>query len=93
MEPIAAEVNEQISEREHLVPHDRTRVTRLTQRPSFDPSSPTGGTSSLGLGGFMPGLVPVLVEMGRQNQHQSRRTELHQLIVRTALQHEGMLTA
>ena len=92
VEAIAAEVNAQISEREQLVPRDRTRFARLTQRPSFDPSWPTGGTSSLGLGGFVPGLVPVLVEMGQQNQPQSRRAELHQLIVRTALQHEGMLT-
>jgi hypothetical protein len=92
LEGITTEVNEQISEREQLVPRDRTRFTRLTQRPSFDPSWPTGGTSSLGIGRFVPGLLPVLVEMGQQNQPQSRRAEIHQLIVRTTLQREGMLT-
>ena len=93
LEAITSEVNEQISEREQLVPRDRTRFRQLTQRPAFDPSWPTGGTSSLGIGRFVPGLLPVLVEMGQQDQPESRRAELHQLVVRTALRHEGLVTA
>jgi hypothetical protein len=31
--------------------------------------------------------------MGQQDQPEARRSELHQLIVRTSLRHEGMLTA
>jgi predicted deacylase len=98
IEAIVNEVNEQISEREQLVMRDRNR-NRFNrdggeiQRPNFDPSWPRGGTSSLGMGNFVEGLVPVLIEMGQQSQTESRRSELHQLIVRTALTHEGMLDA
>ena len=93
IEVVVAAVNEQISEREQLVMRDRNRFrgTGLVQRPTFDPSWPRGGTSSLGIGSFVPGLVPVLIEMGQQNQAVSRRAELHQLFVRTALEHEGLL--
>ena len=43
------------------------------------------GTSSLSLGTFVPGLNPVLVEMGQANQPESRRSELHQMVVREML--------
>jgi predicted deacylase len=95
IEAIALEVNEQITEREQLVIRDRfrNRFQRTTPNTNFDPSWPRGGTSSLGIGQFVPGLVPVLIEMGQQDQPEARRSELHQLIVRTSLRHEGMLTA
>jgi predicted deacylase len=95
IEAVTSAVNELISDREQLVLRDRNRnrFTNFTQRPNFDPSWPTGGTSSLGLDEFVPGLVPVLVEMGQQNQPESRRVELHQLVVEQALRHEGLLTA
>jgi len=93
IEAVTETVNAQVSEREQLVlrDRDRNRFTNFTQRPNFDPSWPTGGTSSLGIGRFVAGLVPVLVEMGQQNQPKSRRAELHQLFVRTALEREGLL--
>jgi predicted deacylase len=95
IEAVVNEVNELISEREQFVMRDRDR-NRFggdgpIQRPSFDPSWPRGGTSSLGLGNYVDGLVPVLIEMGQQGQLESRRSELHQLLVRTALRHEGLL--
>ncbi|GMU40748.1 MAG: hypothetical protein AMXMBFR23_16140 [Chloroflexota bacterium] len=43
------------------------------------------GSSSLSLGRFVPGLNPVLVEMGQMNQPESRRSELHQMLVREML--------
>jgi hypothetical protein len=96
IELVVNEVNEQISDREQLIMRDRNR-NRFSdgpvQRPTFDPSWPQGGTSSLGIGRFVPGLVPVLIEMGQEGQTESRRAELHQLIVRTALRNEGLLTA
>lgn len=91
IEAMLSAVNEEISEREQIVIRDRSQFSRSAQRPSFDPSWPRGGTSSLGIGRFIPGLVPVLVEMGQQNQTLSRRAELHQLVVKTALVHEGLL--
>jgi hypothetical protein len=39
----------------------------------------------------VPGLTPVLIEMGQQRQPESRRAELHQLFVRATLERWGML--
>ena len=47
---------------------------------------PGGGRSSLSLGSFVPGALPVLVEMGQQDQTLDRRVELHQLVVRSAME-------
>jgi len=93
LDALAAEVNELITEREQFTVRDRTRFTGggFRDTTNRDPSWPTGGTSSLGIGRFVPGVLPVLVEMGQQNQLESRRSELHQLVVQTALQHEGLL--
>lgn len=95
IEAVTDTVNALISDREQLVlrDRDRNRFATVTQRPPFDPSWPTGGTSSLGLDQFVPGLVPVLVEMGQQGQPEARRSELHQLVVESALRHEGLLIA
>lgn len=53
--------------------------------------SPTGqasgrGRSSLSLGGHIPGLTPVLVEMGQEGQEIERRTELHIRAVQAAME-------
>ena len=45
-----------------------------------------GGSSSLSLGRHVPGLTPLLIEMGQQNQPEWRRAELHQLFVRSTLE-------
>lgn len=91
IEAIAAEVNELVTERERFTVRDRNRFARVPDTTDRDPSWPTGGTSSLGISRFVPGVVPVLVEMGQQDQLESRRSELHQLVVRTALYQEGLL--
>jgi hypothetical protein len=49
------------------------------------------GRSSLSLGGHVPGLTPVLVEMGQEDQAVERRVELHLAVVRTALAELQML--
>ena len=91
IDALAAEVNELVTEREQFTVRDRNRFSRIPDTTNRDPSWPTGGTSSLGISRFVEGVIPVLVEMGQQNQPESRRSELHQLVVRTALQHEGLL--
>jgi succinylglutamate desuccinylase/aspartoacylase family protein len=90
-EAIATEVNGLVTERERFTVRDRSRFAHVPDTTNRDPSWPTGGTSSLGISRFVPGVVPVLVEMGQQDQPESRRSELHQLVVRTALVHEGLL--
>ena len=44
-----------------------------------------------GIGAFVPGATPVLVEMGQQNQPVARRAEIHRLIVRSVLEANGMV--
>jgi len=50
------------------------------------------GSSSLSLGEFVPGMTPVLVEMGQQHQPEARRSELHQQVVHAALSLYGVQT-
>ncbi|MDA0301945.1 MAG: succinylglutamate desuccinylase/aspartoacylase family protein, partial [Chloroflexi bacterium] len=50
-----------------------------------------GGRSSLSLGNWIRGCVPILIEMGQQDQPDSRRSALHQMLVRTTLEQSGML--
>ena len=50
----------------------------------------TRGRSSLSLGGHVPGLTPVLVEMGQEGQPVERRVELHLIVVTEALAALGM---
>lgn len=47
---------------------------------------PGRGRSSLSLGSFVPGALPVLVEMGQRNQPVERRIELHQMVVRSTME-------
>ncbi|MEX2447086.1 MAG: succinylglutamate desuccinylase/aspartoacylase family protein [Dehalococcoidia bacterium] len=65
-----------------------------TPRPGASPRSRNnifGGRTSLSLGNWVHGCVPVLIEMGQQDQPDSRRSALHQLLVRTTLQQSDML--
>ena len=75
-----------------LVPANPT-PTPGGPRPSATP--PNGvtfnGTSSLSLGQWIPGCVPILIEMGQRDQAEARRSELHQMLVRTTLDQSGML--
>jgi hypothetical protein len=48
-------------------------------------------TNSLGIGRFVDGLTCLLIEMGQDNQVESRRTELHVLVARTFLESRSML--
>jgi hypothetical protein len=75
-------VNAQISAREQLTLRSGVGVRASPARVS---------TSSLSLQKWVPGLVPVLVEMGQISQPVQRRAELHQIVVRTALEQRGML--
>ncbi|HJM74829.1 MAG TPA: succinylglutamate desuccinylase/aspartoacylase family protein [Dehalococcoidia bacterium] len=81
-------VNEQASTREQLLLRDRHS---LGGGSSFGLGFGGGGSSSLSLGRHVPGLTPVLIEMGQQNQPEWRRAELHQLFVRSTLERWAML--
>ena len=64
-----------------------------TPRPTTTPPNGVtfGGTSSLSLGQWIKGCVPILIEMGQMHQADSRRSALHQMLVRTTLDQSGML--
>lgn len=77
--------------RDRLVTRDQFPLPNAT--PSSTPPSNADlgrGSSSLSLGRFVPGLTPVLVEMGQQDQPVQRRVELHLEIARAALELRGM---
>ena len=94
-------VNEQITEREQLTMRDREWWRRSGDTGStatFDPAMTEAfasvfrrRSSSLSLGSYVPGLTPVLIEMGQERQPEWRRSELHQLFVRTTLEGQGAL--
>lgn len=50
-----------------------------------------GGSSSLGFARWVDGCTPVLIEMGQYEQDESRRAELHTMLVGTAMGQLGML--
>ncbi|MGE3857763.1 MAG: succinylglutamate desuccinylase/aspartoacylase family protein [Dehalococcoidia bacterium] len=88
-------------------PRPGVKVITSTPRPTpspgvFPTSTPSatrapgngvtfGGTSSLSVGQWIKGCVPILIEMGQQDQAESRRAHLHQMLVRTTLEQSGML--
>lgn len=99
-------VNSEISPREEFfmrgaaTPRPGVQVVpQATPRPSSTPGpTPTagngvtfGGSTSLSIGQWVRGCVPILVEMGQQNQAESRRAALHQMLVRTTMAQSGML--
>lgn len=86
---IAAKVNPQLGQREQLILRDGNAFRRPDGAGG---TTTTGrGRSSLSMGGHVPGLTPVLVEMGQQGQAVERRVELHLLVARAALESVGIL--
>ena len=66
-----------------------------TPAPTALPGSVTpqlaGGSSSLGFARWAEGCTPILIEMGQYEQEESRRAQLHTMLVRSALEQLGML--
>ncbi len=90
-EQLAARVNPLVTSREQMIVRDGTRFRRPTVTPQ--PGQPNRGRSSLSAGGHVPGLTPVLIEMGQENQELERRIHLHQVTARAALELTGVLQA
>ena len=64
---------------------------RLTAPEEADPFGQGRSRSSLGVGLAVQGATGILIEMGQQDQPESRRAEIHQRIVRQVLTHHGMM--
>jgi hypothetical protein len=98
-ESLARAVNERIpTPRDRLFYRDFTSfATNSTPgepqpaNPNDGPWNPNRGGSSLALGRHVPGLTPLLVEMGQDRQELARRIELHLLVARAALELHGMV--
>lgn len=90
---LIAAVNPRIAvERDLLVTRDQFPLPHATASSTPPSNARLGrGSSSLSLGRHVPGLTPVLVEMGQQDQPESRRVELHLEVARAALELHGML--
>ena len=91
-------LNGRITEREQLTLRDRFTSRRerpeLGRAPVFEEleeASTLRFGSSLSLGAYLPGLTPVLVEMGQRDQPEARRRELHQDFARELLGRVGVL--
>lgn len=69
---------------------ERDRLIVRDGSPFGNPNSGRG-RSSLAVGAYVPGLTPILVEMGQEGQPEARRTDLHLLVARTLLGELGML--
>lgn len=92
IEGVIGEVNDAITPREAFVTRSRPGGF-FGGGGSLDtiPAEFGGrGGSSLSLGNYVAGLKPVLVEMGQMNQPETRRAELHQVLVRTMMTQLGM---
>ncbi len=87
-EKMAEIVNPQATRREQFIVRDGTRFNRPTNTPVV--GQPNRGASSLSAGGHVPGLTPILIEMGQTDQPLDRRIELHLITARAALQLEGL---
>ena len=100
---IAARVNARIeAERDLMLARDWTQWPAQaddaevaagvpeTAVPRFWRWRPGGGASSLSLGRIVPGVAPVLVEMGQRDQPVERRVALHHLVVRETMALLGM---
>ena len=98
--PVAADIarafNAQVEGRDRLIARDWSSFG-AAPAGGAPPGGGSGGWrpgrggSSLSLGLHVPGLTPVLIEMGQQRQAVGRRAELHRLAVRVALEARGML--
>jgi hypothetical protein len=94
---IGGRVNAQLErERELLLVRTRFGRRSFGERlvdggPEIQGFTPGRGSSSLSMGNYVPGLTPVLVEMGQQNQAVERRIELHRMVVHAALELREMV--
>ncbi len=88
---MAALANPQASSREQFIVRDGNQFGRATATPPAGQTSSTRGRSSLSAGGHVPGLTPVLVEMGQTDQPLERRVALHLITARAALNLQGQL--
>ena len=103
VEGLVRRVNGEVSEREAFLMRSRPGgVFSGSGSPNRTPPTAeeialrtlpdgTRGSSSLSMGRFVPGVSPVLVEMGQMDQPESRRSELHQLLMRELLTELRML--
>ena len=66
------------------------RRDRLVARVEV-PAATAKTTNSLGIGRWVEGLTSLLVEMGQDQQEETRRAELHLLVARTYLESRAML--
>jgi len=80
---IATALNDGLPSHDRFIVRDGTNLGRPAA--SATPATTGRGRSSLGLGGHVAGLTPVLVEMGQQGQDVDRRIALHLLVARQAL--------
>ena len=89
---IIARVNANISiERDLLVERDGAAFRRDPTLGAPGPDQANRGRSSLSLGGHVPGLTPILVEMGQEDQSIARRTKLHLQVTHAALETLGIV--
>jgi hypothetical protein len=73
------------AERDLMIERDGSRFRR-SDGSSINGDAPGNrGRSSLSLGGHVPGLTPILVEMGQQDQSLERRIQLHHIVTRAAM--------
>ncbi|MEO8541348.1 MAG: succinylglutamate desuccinylase/aspartoacylase family protein [bacterium] len=87
---IAEIVNPQASPREQFIVRDGTRLGATTATPALGQAS--RGRSSLAAGAAVPGLTPILVEMGQEDQPLDRRIQLHLITARAVLQLGGLIS-
>jgi len=100
VDAVVERVNGMIAAREELMVRSRpggvfggggnnnpTPSSTLSAQALAERTLPDGtrGSSSLSMGRFVEGVSPVLIEMGQMNQSESRRSELHQLVLRELL--------
>ena len=91
---LADRANESVGVRRDLFwTRDQLQLPGPVQTPAPVPPGRGGGltTSSLGVGRYVPGLTPILVEMGQQDQPVERRSELHLIVARALMNSRGML--
>jgi hypothetical protein len=85
-EALLARTNQDITvDRDRMLQRDGSRFRRSDGSSVNGDTPGNRGRSSLSLGGHVPGLTPILVEMGQMNQALERRVELHQIVVRAAM--------
>lgn len=89
VEELSERLNPTLSEREQLIPR-AGRQFAGNQTPTA--GGMNRGRSSLGIGAHVPGLTPVLVEMGQEHQPVERRSELHLVIGEEMLRMIGVLS-